>query len=127
QTVEAPIVGGGGIGSGSRSNGGAGQSHEQGFGRVANGQAHVLSQQDLELLQGPLLVFVGCDLHFPEYEGMGADGTLAEDHQATGEDVGALHGNANGDGLIDPAQEVTGPDTDTTSAKDIHGLVDHHT
>ena len=45
-------------------------------------------------------------LHFPEYIGMAADGPLAEEDQATRQNIGTFNGDANRQLLIGPAQKV---------------------
>ena len=55
---------------------------------------------------------------------MAADGTLAEDDQRAGQDVGALDGDADRDLLVGAADEIGRAETDALAADDVHAVID---
>ncbi len=57
---------------------------------------------------------------------MTANSTLAEHHQAAGQDVGTFHGDANRHCLIRPGQEVPGAGDHAPASNHVHGVIDHH-
>ena len=63
-------------------------------------------------------------LHLGQHVGMAADRALAEDDQAAGQDVGAFHGDADGNLLVGAAQEVGRSEADALAADHVHAVVD---
>ena len=55
---------------------------------------------------------------------MTADGALSEDDQVTGQDVGTLDGDADGQGFVATRNKVVRPHADATPAEHIHAVVD---
>jgi len=56
--------------------------------------------------------------------GVAADDPLAEDDERPGQDVGALHGDADRDGLVSASQQVPGPQADAGAPEGVHGIVE---
>ncbi|KAG1181128.1 hypothetical protein G6F35_015995 [Rhizopus arrhizus] len=86
--------------------------------------SQVTPEHVVEDLDAAFFVRVGQRQHFRHQIGMGADGALAEDDQVARQDVGAFDGDANGDLLIRPAQEVVGAQADALAADYVHAVVD---
>ena len=79
----------------------------------------------VELFRGLVRVVHVGRFNFFDNERMAADGTLAEHHQAAGEDVCAFHGNTDGHRLVGAGQEVAGAGDHAPAGYYIHGVVDH--
>ena len=70
-----------------------------------------------------LLAMVARRVHFPEHEGMAADGALAKDDQRAGEDVGALDGDRHRNHLVAASEIVARAQLDALAAMHVHGVV----
>src|SRR5690606_5197142 len=52
-------------------------------------------------------------------------GTLPEDHQRAGQDIGTFHGDRHRDALVREGQEVARAELDGSTGHDVHAVVDH--
>ena len=62
-------------------------------------------------------------LHFFEHIGVTANGALAKENEAAGENVRAFYGNAHGHLLVDHAQNILRPKTDAFATDNVHAVI----
>ena len=79
----------------------------------------------VELLDRRLFIVHARCFDFFNNKRVTTDGTLAEHHQAAGQDVCAFHRDADGHRLVRPGQEVAGAGNNTAAGNHVHGMVDH--
>ena len=103
---------------------GAGQRGAQRAQLVLHDEAHVAPEGAVEVMQTLLAVGRLRGLHLGQHVGMAADRALAEDDQAAGQDVGAFHGDADGNLLVGAAQEVGRSQADALASDHVHAVVD---
>ncbi len=100
-----------------------GQPLEQGTEEVAGTEGDVLHQQGVKLLEAALHVGVGCRFQLGEYVRVAAGGTLTEDHQVAGQDVGPFHRDGHRNTHIGVAGVVFRPKLDGATGVDVHGVI----
>ena len=92
---------------------------------VARRVHDVAGERAVELDRGCGAILVLRREHFAQHIGVAADRALAEHDQAAREDVGALHGNGDRDGLVATPHPVVGSQADALAAMDVHRIVNH--
>ena len=100
-----------------------GQCHHEGADGVGNGEANVAEQRAVEVAHSPRMIRVMRCGHFLEYEGMAAHGALTKDDQVARQQVGAFHGDGNGNRLVCASQIVVGSEHDALATLNVHRIV----
>ncbi len=102
----------------------AGQAQPRRSGSVGKHETQVIPQCEIEFSARFHRILGAGRRDFLEHVRMAADRTLAEDHHAAGEDVGAFDGYTDRNLLVGAAQIVIGTKTDALAAVHVHGIVD---
>src|SRR5690606_20003362 len=98
-----------------------GEAQHQGTGQVAEDMAQVMDEQAVKGFQVVRLH----SLHLFKQIRMATHGTLPEDHQRAGQDIGTFHGDRHRDALVREGQEVARTELDGSTGHDVHAVVDH--
>ncbi len=104
----------------------AGHAMAYGTQTVANHMADVPPEGLIKLNKPFLTIRVLCSLHFFQKIGVATNSALAKKNQASRQNVGAFHRDANRHLLIGEAKNVGRPKADAFAAHHVHGVV-HHT
>ncbi len=99
------------------------QPLEQGAEEVAGAEGDVLHQQGVKLLETALHVGVGRRFQLGKDVRVAAGGTLPEDHQVTGQDVGPFHRDGHRNAHVGVAGVVFRAQLDGATGVDVHGVI----
>ncbi len=102
------------------------EPQDEGTRGVGNGESHMAHEGPVELGHAGLAVGVASRGHFLQDIGMATHGALAENDQAAGKDVGALHRDRHRNDLVSAAEILFRSQADALSAVHIHGVVRDH-
>jgi len=92
------------------------ERHDERADRVRDREADMTKERAIEFGEALGPVGVACRVHLLQHVRMAAHRALAEDDEAPRQDVGAFHGNGDGNHLVTTSQIVLRPHADALAA-----------
>ena len=121
--VQGPVVGRQFANPTGRTRPAAGHAHDQRAGGRREIVTDVGVEQRVESVERGFAIRIVRRLDLVEHVGMAADGPLAEDHHAAGEDVGAFHCDVDRCGLEAARDRIRRPEHDRLARVYVHGVL----